>query len=139
MASACTPRARVAEREAAEKAVLAEAIRKSAADRELRLAEAERKSLDNPDRPRVLHPETWPEEITVRIINYTKPVTIIAELGPDQADQASWEVESDEPDMAMAGAEVALAALGYTLDRFRMYQDMSLTVGHFYRKAGPYA
>ena len=48
------------------------------------------------------------------------------------------DVDGDNLEAAMAGAEVALAALGYTLDRFRLYSDMSLMVGHFYRKAGPY-
>jgi hypothetical protein len=135
MASPCTPRARYAEREAAKQTAREEA----AAIRAQLLADAERESLENPDRPAVLHPETWPEEITVRIVHYTLPGTIIAEAGPDEADQTSWTLNSDAPETAMAGAEVALAALGYTLDRFRMYQDMSFTVGRFYRKAGPYA
>jgi hypothetical protein len=45
---------------------------------------------------------------------------------------------ADNPETAMAGAEVALAALGYTLDRFRLYTDDSLMVGTFYHSEGPH-
>lgn len=48
------------------------------------------------------------------------------------------DLHAGEPDAAMAGAEVALAALGYTLDRYRLYSDMSLMVGKFHLKEGPY-
>jgi hypothetical protein len=47
-------------------------------------------------------------------------------------------LESDDWEATMTGAETALAALGYTLDRLRMYMDMDLIVGHFYRKDGPF-
>ena len=137
MASPCTPRARYAEREAVKQAAREEA----AAIRAQRLADAERKSLEDPDRPAVLHPETWPDEITVRIVQSSVIIAETSPLGVVPGTTTSWDIsdDGDVPGTAMAGAEVALAALGYTLDRFRMYQDMSLTVGHFYRKAGPYA
>lgn len=137
MTTACTPRVRWAEREAVQQYEHEQEV----TERELRLEETELDSLANPDRPRVLHPAGWPEKITVRIASYTIPVAITVETGPgpDESTTTGWTVTTDDPEVAMAGAEVALAALGYTLDRFRLYQDMSLTVGHFYRKEGPYA
>jgi hypothetical protein len=136
--SECTPRRRYAERQQADEAAAAEVQAEALRQAAQRLSDAERESLEDPDRPRVLRPDLFPEIITVRIVTYAVPGGIIVETGPDKADQTSWELKSDDPGAAMAGAEVALAALGYTLDRFRMYQDMSLWVGRFYRKPGPY-
>ncbi len=134
MANSCTPRNRWAEREAARERRASERDQR----RTQHLAEAERESLEDPDRPRVIRPGTLPEQITVRIV-YSPPGVIIAETSPDKADQTSWKMTADDPETAMAGAEVALAALGYTLDRFRMYQDIELMVGTFYLREGPYA
>lgn len=141
MNSACTPRARRAEREAAQ--VTAARIKREQEDAERadRITRAEQESLADPDRPRVLHPANWPEKITVRIVYLTLPGSIIAEtspLGVVPDTSTSWNLVCVEPSAAMAGAEVALAALGYTLDRFRMYTDDSLMVGTFYRTEGPY-
>lgn len=134
--ASCTPRRRYAEREATGQAAAKAKAEAEAAATAQRIADGERKSLDDPDRPAVLHPAELPEKITVRIIPLG---TVIAELEGDQANSTSQTLESDDWEAAMTGAETALAALGYTLDRFRMYIDMDLTVGHFYRKDGPYA
>lgn len=138
MTDACTPRARRAEREAAQRMADQAAREEEESQRAERLAKAEQDSLADPDRPRVLRPVDWPETITVRIVCPFLPGSVIAETSPDPADHTSMTLASDDPGTAMAGAEVALAALGYTLDRFRMYSDMSLTVGTFYRTEGPY-
>jgi hypothetical protein len=141
MSSACTPRARWAEREAAQVTAARIKSEQEDAERADRIARAEQESLADPDRPRVLKPADWPETITVRIVYQTLPGSIIAEtspLGVVPDTSTSMTLASDDPGTAMAGAEVALAALGYTLDRFRMYQDMSLMVGTFYHKEGPY-
>jgi hypothetical protein len=130
----CTPRARYAQRESAERAATQAVAEAKAADLAQRLADGERKSLDDPDRPAVLHPAVLPEKITIRIIPLGE---VIAELEGDRANSTLQTLESDDWEATMAGAETALAALGYTLDRFRMYTDMSLVVGHFYRKDGP--
>jgi hypothetical protein len=132
MSGSCAPRARVTEAGAA--AERARAV--AAAERAQYMADAERKSLDDPDRPRVLQPGQWPEKVVIRIVYPSLPGSIVAEIGSGEADQTSQTMAADDPGTAMAGAEVALAALGYTLDRFRMYQDMGLTVGTFYRKEG---
>jgi hypothetical protein len=101
-----------------------------------RIADGERKSLGDLGRPRVLHPAELPEKITIRIIPLGE---VIAELEGDRASSTTQTLESDDWEATMTGAETALAALGYTLDRFRMYMDMDLIVGDFYRKDGPYA
>lgn len=141
MNSACTPRARRAEREAAQRTAARIKSEQEDAERADRIARAEQESLADPDRPRVLKPADWPQTITVRIVYQTLPGSIIVETSPLGAvpdTSTSWNLVCVEPSAAMAGAEVALAALGYTLDRFRMYQDMSLMVGTFYLKEGPY-
>lgn len=134
--ASCTPRRRYAEREATEQAAAKVKAEAKAAATAQRIADGERKSLDDPDRPRVLHPAELPEKITIRIIPLGE---VIAELEGDHANSTTQTLESDDWEATMTGAETALAALGYTLDRFRMYMDMSLIVGHFYRKDGPYA
>lgn len=138
MNSACTPRARWAEREATQLATAQAARDAEDPARAERLAQAERASLADPDRPRVLRPAEWPEKITVRVVYPHLPGAILAETSPDQADQTSMTLTADNPETAMAGAEVALAALGYTLDRFRLYTDDSLMVGTFYHSEGPH-
>jgi hypothetical protein len=134
--ASCTPRRRNAEREAAAQAAEQARVEAKAAERAQRIADGERKSLDDPGRPPVLHPAELPEKITIRIIPLGE---VIAELEGDRASSTTQTLESDDWEATMTGAETALAALGYTLDRFRMYIDMSLIVGHFYRKDGPYA
>lgn len=139
MSDACTPRARWAEGEAARRIADWEAREGKESRLAEQLARGEQASLSDPARPRVLRPADWPEQITVRIEYAHLPGEIIAETGADQENQTSQKLTAGSPEIAMAGAEVALAALGYTLDRFRLYADMSLMVGKFYRKAGPYA
>lgn len=135
----CTPRARYTERAEAAEAAAKRLRDANAAKLTQRLSDAEQASLNDPDRPRVLRPQDWPEKIVVRIICPALPGAIVAEIGSAPGDSTSWTLTADSPEMAMAGAEVALAALGYTLDRFRLYSDMSLMVGTFYRREGPYA
>ena len=132
----CTPRARVAaEHEAAGQAASAARVR-SAGDLAQRHAHAERLSLEDPDRPERLHPDGLPETITLRVITQAIPGALLAEL--PSGESTSMDVHTQEPDAAMAGAEAVLAALGYTLDRYRLYSDMSLMVGKFHLKEGPY-
>lgn len=133
--SPCVPRTRWAAKETAK--IAAEEAREQEFAR--RYAAAERESLDDPDRPRVLRSAEMPEKITIRIPYL--PVVVIAEISPGTGttdDRTSMELMGENPETAMAGAEVALAALGYTLDRFRLYSDMNLMVGYFYLKEGPY-
>lgn len=134
----CMPRKRVADREAVIRTMAEEKAAAEAADLAQRHADRERKSLDDPDRPVVLHPAELPEKITVRIVYAHLPGEIIVELEGDRVSSTS-QLGSEDYGAAMAGAETALAALGYTLDRYRLYDDGALMVGHFYRKDGPYA
>jgi len=129
----CTPRARVAEREAAEQAAEQASRVRAAADLARRRADGERISLEDRERPERLHPDGLPETIIVRVLPLR---SVTAEL--PSGETTTMDLDADDPEMTMAGAEVALAALGYTLDRYRLYADMNLMAGKFYLKEGPY-
>jgi hypothetical protein len=81
--------------------------------------------------------EELPAEIVVRIVASFGGV-VIAEAAGGGAHSVEEAPESrdlmDHPDVAMMGAEAALGALGYRLDRDTLYSEMGLMVGRFTRK-----
>lgn len=78
-----------------------------------------------------------PAEITLRLIYAFGPGILSAEIDGQEAAQldppSGTREFMDNPDTALMGAQVVLAALGYELDRDSIYQDVSLMVATFRR------